>query len=203
MFKNIRSMVRATMKCLLFGSAVLWIVIEALLVLIATFHLPNGIQSFIIQLSQRPGIEGVIGRLVDEGWPTIVLVFLMLTWQELKRWAKQWFKTAKGHEPADLLILGWFVFLGTLAVVDFLSDVTLVLPMGARETSVILTYFMVASWCSRIAHWVKRQCECRHAIDRRPPREALRKGTPHPGQAGTRRHNTHDRNGTKHAYHTA
>ena len=190
MFKNIRSFARAALKCLLFWCAVLWIVIEALLVLIATFKLPNELQMYLTALAGKQGIEGLIGKLVDEGWFTIVLVFLMLSWQELQRWAKKWFTTSKGHERADLLILSWFVFLGTLSVVDHLSDVTLVLPMGARETSVILAYFMVASWCSRIAHWAKRQCERRRHAGWRPPREAPHKNPLHPGRQTWKRRNS-------------
>jgi hypothetical protein len=189
---EIRSMARSTVRSLLFGCAVLWILIEALLVLIATFRLPNGPQLYITALAGKPGIEGMTGRLINEGWPAIILVFLMLTWQEVRRWAKQWFKTAKGHERADLMIVSWFVFLGTLSVVDYLSDVTLVLPMGARETSVVLAYFMMASWCSRIAHWAKRQYERRRSSERRTHRDAPKKGPLNPRrQAGTRRSSTH------------
>lgn len=195
MLQGIRSTARTAVRGLLFGCAVLWIVIEALLVLIATFRLPNELQMFITALAEKQGIEGMIGRLVDKGWPAIILVFLMVTWQELRRWAKQWFKTTKRHERADLLIIGWFVFLGTLWVVDYLSDVALVLPMGARETSVVLAYFMVASWCSQIAHRVKRQRVRRRPTDRRPPRKAPPRGTHHPGRhTRIRRDSLYDRN---------
>lgn len=187
-----RSTARTAVRGLLFGCAVLWIVIEALLVLIATFRLPNGLQLYITALAGKPGIEGMTGRLINEGWPAIMFVCLMLTWQEVRRWAKQWFKATKGRERADLLIVSWFVFLGTLSVADYLSDVTLVLPLGARETSVVLAYFMVASWCSRIAHWVKRQYERRRSSGRRTCRNAPKKGPLNPRrQAGTRRSSIH------------
>lgn len=200
---TIHSFTRSVARYALFGCAVLWILIEALTVLMATFKLPYSIDTFIVALADTPGVTGMIARLVREGWPTIILVFLTMTWQELRRWAKNWFKTTKGHERADLLIVSWFVFLGTLSMVDCLSDVTLVLPMGARETSVVLAYFMGAHWCSRIAHWCTRHCQRRRATRRHVPRNEV-KGTPTPNrQAGTRRNRHHESVTAVHATHTA
>lgn len=151
------SVVRTVIRRLLVGCAVLWIVIEAWLVLEASFGMPYGLQKLIAVLARKPGFEGLIGRLVAEGWPTIFFTFLVLIRQELKRWAKKFLKTHANHQTANLIIVSWFVFLGTLMAVHHFSGVKIVLPPSARETSVVLAILLAGSWCSRFMHWMRRQ----------------------------------------------
>lgn len=159
--------VRTAVRNVLFGLAVLWILVEALLVLEATFPMPCGLQCLIVYLTTRPGMVGEIGTVMLKGWPTIFFTFLLLLWQEIRRWAKKWLKSNRGRQRANLVITAWFVFLLTLKAVDLLSDFTLVLPESARETSVMLAYMLVASWCSRFAYWVQRWLQRLARIQRR------------------------------------
>lgn len=159
--------IRTAVRNVLFGLAALWLLVEALLVLEATFPVPCGLQCLVVYLARQPGIVGEFGTIMLKGWPTVFFTFLLLLWQEVRRWARKWLKSNRGRQRANLVITAWFVFLLTLKAVDLLSDVTLVLPESARETSIMLAYMLVASWCSRLTHWVQRWLKRIARIQRR------------------------------------
>lgn len=155
------------MRWSLFGLAVLWLLIEAVFVLEATFHVPCGFSCWALQLASRAGLPGWIGRLLFNQWPTIFAVFLLLVRQEAKRWLKNRQRFCC-RERVVQLIIGWFVFLGTLKAVDFLSpDVTVVLPHSAIDTSITLAILGMAGLFSSFAHWIKRMVTYALRVQRR------------------------------------
>lgn len=145
--------VRAVARKFLLWTATLWLIAEAVFILEETFGVKLGLSSLIDFLVRRGGVMGFIGRALHETWPMTSLIVLTVLRQE----AHRWFRIARGRRFADRLITGWFVFLGTLIVVDLLSDVKLKLPRSAIETSAWLATLLFASWCSRLAHAISRR----------------------------------------------
>ena len=129
-------------------SAGLWLGLEAWLTLDATFHLPT------LQIMARmlPWSTSLVAGLVwmqQTSWPVVSLLVLLFLREE----AHRWFSGHSTNRTADRLTTAWFVFVGTLSLVDWLSaDISVAWPVSALDATVWLFLTRAVSLLSRHLH---------------------------------------------------
>src|SRR4029078_13398891 len=95
----------------------LCLVREACLRSDATWHASRGIHDLRQMFHLSSWTVAAIWWFKQHAWPAVSLVMLLALRQEAHRWCD----IRRGRRGADRLITGWFVFVGTLFLVDWLT----------------------------------------------------------------------------------
>jgi hypothetical protein len=151
---SVLAILRVALRKLLWFSAIFWLTLEAWLTLDASFDLPFSVTAFVRWSHWSPPLITLILWFKQNAWPSVTVGVVMVIRQE----AHRWFNTRRGRRSADQLMMAWFVFAGTLVVVDYLApEITVHWPVSAIETTVWLVMMLVISLISRLLHPASRR----------------------------------------------
>ncbi len=135
-------------------SALVWLLLEAWLTLDATFHVPFGLADLVRWGHWSPRLLTGLQWFKLHAWPAVSLVVVLVIRQE----AHRWFNLRRGQRRADQLITAWFVFVGTLLTVDWLSpDILIRWPVSAIDLTIWLMLMQTVSWMSCLLHPASRR----------------------------------------------
>lgn len=150
MFAILRMVVRKA----IWLSALVWLLLETWLTLDASFHVPFGPYDLIRLFHWPPRIFSWLQWFKLNAWPAVSLVLVLVVRQE----AHRWFNVRRGQRSADRLITAWFVFVGTLLMVDWLSpEVDVRWPHSTIDLTIWLILMQVISWTSCLLHPASRR----------------------------------------------
>lgn len=143
-------LVRTIGRWIVLSTATMWLALNALQILTSTSAAP----SLMDWLSHFFPRSHWLHLLFHHAWPWMSLLLVIVLRQETHRW----FSVRRGRRSADRLMIGWFVFIGTLLLIDALEPaITLTWPPLAIETSLWLATFCVVTWVSRLLHSATRR----------------------------------------------
>lgn len=136
------------------STATVWLGLNAIHILALTFGWPDVPRWWPMWLSNNPWRPWALAWLKSHAWPWISLMLVVVLRQETHRW----FSVRRGRRSADRLIIGWFVFVGTLLLIDWLEPmVHVVWSPIAIETSLWLVGLCAVMWVSRLVHSTTRR----------------------------------------------
>lgn len=143
-------LIRTIGHWIVLSTAVVWLAVNAGHILAASFTPPE----LMVPLFHLLPRSHWITTSFSHAWPWISLLLIIVLRQE----AHRWFSVRRGRRSADRLLIGWFVFVGTLLIVDWLEPaIRISWPPLAIETSLWLVGFCAAMWVSRLLHSATRR----------------------------------------------